>query len=848
MSSTLWRSSRRYLLSHPLLFGLSVLGVALGVAMVLSIDLANSSARRAFELSAETVTGKATHQIHGPSEGFPDQVYRTLKVNQGVRDIAPVVEGYVRVPRFDGSVFQVLGIDPFSETPFRTFLSEDAGPRLSDFMTQAGAAILSENAAAEREITLMDTLRVLVDGETRVIRIAGFMAPADDRSARAIESLLVVDIATAQELFGMQSRLSRIDVLAPDTPKGESILARIEGALPPGLSISRSSSRTETVEQMARAFDLNLTALSLLALIVGMFLIYNTMTFSVVKRRTLIGQLRALGVTRRQIATMVLGEAAFIGVLGSIIGVLLGILLGQGLVRLVTQTINDLYYVVTVRDLAVTPFSLVKGLGLGLGATVLATLAPMLEAANAPVSTVLRRSQSESRLRAYLPWLATGGMLLEVIGTGLLLVPSRSIVISYLALLLVLLGFALLTPAAVVLLVRIFRPLMGRLFGILGRMAARGVVSTLSRTGVAVASLMIAIAAAVGVSIMVDSFRQTVQTWLSYTLQADVYIQPPSLVTRQADATLDSSLVGRLRQAPGVGSAGSVRRMQVMSSKGRTELVAIEARAGQAGTFRFRARDQEEVWNDFLQKEVVIISEPYSYHRGVSAGDSLWLQTDRGEQGFLVRGVYSDYGSDVGVVMMSRRTYERYYRDRGISGLSLNAAPGQDVDQLVARLRREAGEGQEVFVRSNRALRETSLEIFDRTFTITLVLRLLAVVVAFIGVLSSLMALQLERARELAVLRASGLTPRQVWRYVTLQTGLMGLMAGILSVPVGLVLAMVLTYVINKRSFGWTLQFEVSGAILLQALAVALVAAMLAGLYPSWKMSRANPALALRDE
>ena len=210
--------------------------------------------------------------------------------------------------------------------------------------------------------------------------------------------------------------------------------------------------------------------------------------------------------------------------------------------------------------------------------------------------------------------------------------------------------------------------------------------------------------------------------------------------------------------------------------------------------------------------------------------------------------MYFDYASDLGVITIGRPVYDRYFEDDAVSGLALYTTEAQPVEGLVARLRTQVPEGQEVIIRSNQGLREASLEVFDRTFTVTVVLRLLAVLVAFVGVLSALMALQLERSRELAVLRANGMTPRQLWQYVTSQTGVMGLMAGLLAVPLGLILATVLVYVINRRSFGWTLQFNITPEILLQAVGLALVAALLAGLYPSYKMAQANPADALREE
>jgi putative ABC transport system permease protein len=280
---------------------------------------------------------------------------------------------------------------------------------------------------------------------------------------------------------------------------------------------------------------------------------------------------------------------------------------------------------------------------------------------------------------------------------------------------------------------------------------------------------------------------------------------------------------------------------------GGVRLVALDFDRGRGPEFRFREGRPERVWPAF-DAGAVVVSEPYAYRHGIRAGGSLRLRTDRGERSFAVAGVFYDYGSSAGAVVMSRRTYDRFWDDRAVSGLALYAAPGVEASMLVETLRARAAGGPEVLIRSNRALREASLAIFDRTFAITGVLRLLTTLVAFIGVLSALMALQLERVREIGTLRALGVTPRQVWGMVTAQTALMGLVAGVLAVPVGILLALVLIFVINQRSFGWTMPVDLAPAVLLQGLSLAVAAALLAGLYPAWKMAGAQPVEALRDE
>lgn len=849
------RSSLRYLLRHPWQFGLAVLGVALGVAVVVSIDLANTSARRAFTLSTEAVTGRATHQVVGGPGGLPDEVFRRLVVEAGIDRAAPVVEDWVTVPSGPGTPFRslhLLGVDPFSEAPFRAYLSgvpdqtRNGGSTLSlaPLLTRPGAGVLSARTAADLRVKVGDSFMVRANGVKRRVELVGVLEPEDENTRRAFADLLVMDVAAAQELLGRVGRLDRIDLISE--ANGE--LARAAAVLPPGARILPAEGRTRTTEEMTKAFRLNLTALSLLALICGIFLIYNTMTFSVVQRREWIGILRTLGVTRREVFALVLGEALVVALLGTAAGLGAGVLLGRGLVRLVTQTINDLYFVVTVRELAVPAATLLEGAAIGIGATLLAALVPAFEATQAAPRIALTRSALESRLRRALPRATAFGFALLTLGAGILAIPG-ALAVSFGGLFAVILGFALLAPMATVLLMRLLRRPLGALLGLLGRMAAGGVVASLSRTAVAIAALVIAVSVTVGIGVMIDSFRRTVVRWLEMSLQSDVYVSVPSRAGGFSGPDLDPEVARRAAALPGVESAALIRRVELPTAEGPLRLVVLGSKESSLrGSFELKEGRPEEAWPAFQAGRAVMISEPYSSRTGVRTGDVLRLRTGNGDRDFRVAGVYYDYASDRGIVLMSRNAYLRYWNDPALSGFSLDLAPGADPDQVVERLRKTIGGERAMAIQSNRSLKRLSLEVFDRTFLITGVLRLLAGLVAFIGVLSALMALQLERSRELGVLRANGMTPGQVWQLVTSQTGLMGLAAGLLSLPVGLALAAIMIYVVNRRSFGWTIRMEISPDVLLQALLLALAAALLAGIYPAWKMARTSPALALREE
>jgi putative ABC transport system permease protein len=850
MSRLLGRAGRRHLTRHPWQLMLCILGVALGVAVVVAIDLTNSSAERAFQISMETVSGRATHQIVGGQAGVDESLYVQFKRNGMAGHFAPVVEGQAAVVD-GGRIVRILGIDPFAEAPFRAYLGgifESGGVPIVEFLTSPKTGVLTASTAERAGVGVDEMLELRIGTRRQSIRLLGLLKGRTEREQQALGDLLIVDIATAQSLLGQQGRLTRIDWIAPEV-ESEQQLSQLEATLPQGLRLQRTEGKTRAMESMTRAFRLNLTALSMLAMIVGMFLIYNAMTFAVVQRRGQIGILRAIGVTRRQIAISVLREAAWIGLVGSLLGTLLGIALGSGLIRLVTTTINDLYFLLSVRALALSPLILAKGVGLGVITTIIAALIPAREAASAAPRMTMLRSHFEAASRQNAGRLALCGLITILAGSALLALATESLALSFVGVFGFIIGCAFSVPWITIQSITLFRPLLASVAGTSGAMAARGVVSTLSRTGVAIAALMIAVSVTVGVGIMIDSFRKTVIDWLGSSLIADVYVSPPDLTVGNSGARLEPDLVDLLRSVPGARAEATVRRADVPSADGSaTILVAIGGNDETRPVYELIDGSFESQWPAFRDAEGVFVSEPYAKRFRVTRGDSLTLLTDSGERPFQILGIYRDFSSDQGVVAIHRSGYLQHWDDQELSGIAFFLEPGTEIAAFMDALGKVAGAGRELQIRSNRAIREEAIVIFNRTFTITSVLRLLAVVVAFVGVLSALMALQLERSREFGVLRAIGLTPRQVWQLITLQTSLMGLIAGLLAVPVGLALAWIMIRIINLRAFGWTLTISLHPTLLLQAIGLATLAALLAGLYPARSLSRISPAEALREE
>lgn len=840
MIPVVFRANLNYLLRHPWQLALAMLGITIGVAVIVAVDLANSSASKAFLLSMDTVTGSATHQVIGGPRGIDESDYVQLRVGHGVRNIAPVVEGFIRIGERELSL---LGVDAFAEEEMRSFTRPvtigpgDGEPTarsvFADLLTRRGAVMMSHKTAAALDLNVGEQFRVVARGHQHE---ATLLATFEDGGG--LGDLVTADIATAQEWLDTVGRLTRIDVrLAGEDEVDRGML---ETLLPEGTRLLNASGRSRRTAEMSDAFMTNLTAMSLLALLVGLFLIYNSVSFSVVQRRPLIGVLRALGLTRRQVLALILGEASLIGLLACGIGVVVGIWLGDHLLALVARSINDLYFRVSVTDVSVDVFSVTKGVVAGLAAAIAAASVPALEAASYQPRLSMTRSTLEHHARRLLPLLVAVGIMLIAAAVLTLLLSARSLVAGLIAVLLMILGFALCIPPFV----RLSTSWMDTVtvgFSSWVRHAIADIGASLSRTGVAIVSLAVAVSATIGVSIMVDSFRLSVSDWLEQTLQADIYVRAES-------GSLDKDLVADISATSGIEAVSTSRRISFEVETGRTQVLAIRMAPGSYAGTDILATDVEDVWPVFESDDVVLVSEPFAYRNEVGTGDTISLPGESAMIPFRIAAIYRSYDINASAVLMSRATYDRHFDDDNVDSLGLYLSDSAVATSTIDGLEALSQGRQSLEINSNVRIRELSLEIFDQTFVITDVLYWLAIGVAIIGILGSMMALQLERARDLAIFRALGMTPLQVGGMITLQTGVIGLLSGLAAIPLGLIMAWVLINVINRRAFGWHIDMTVTPGMLLSAVLFAIGAAIIGGLYPAWRAARSQPALAMREE
>lgn len=837
----------RHLRRRPLETALCLLGIAIGVAVMLGIDLANENALASFRRSVEVVTGRATHQIVGGPNGIADTLAARV-LRQPLLQAAPVIEYVASCREANRAALHLLGVDPFFETPFRDYSAFAPTNAPASFATDAlqmllrpNAALVSESFLRRHGLAVGDTLHVLVGSEFRELLVQGKIP--DARLARlGYDDLAVCDLATAQEILGRIGFVDRLDVIA-----GRERLAALRASLPPGLQIVTPSGRTQRVDDMLRSFRLNLTALSFLAVFVGMFLIYNTMLFTVIHRRKQLGILRCLGVTPKRIMATALLEALTLGVIGALLGLALGIVLAQYTTQAVSKTISELYVFLKFEGVTLRPILLLKAFGFGMLATLVATAVPAFEAASTTAATAVRRSSLESRAGKWAPRFIIFGCVWLLVA-ALFYVFSENFWGGLLVALSV--GFAAIcfTPSLSIWLTQRLAPASRKYAGQPGLLATRGIRAALSRTAVAIAALMLSLAMLLGMRLMITSFRATITAWVNHILEGDVYLSASGIATAKWQAKIAPEAIAELEQDPEV---EAVDRYGVteFSYRGRPiYLIAISAEVVQERLhFLFSKNAGAENWQRVRGGEA-IISETFARRFRKAGGDTLMLTTRHGPRVFAIADVFIDYSFEQGQVMMDHATYEQHWGPSHANNLGVFLKPSTNAEAYLAKLRHAFAGRYAVRIVSNRELRAEVRRIFDQSFALTHVMQALTAIVAFVGIISAVMSLLVERTRELGILRAVGMSLAQLRRMVLLESGLMGLIAGVIALPTGSLFALVLVYVINLRTFDWTIALQWEPLAYVQTFALAVLTALLAAIYPLLRLEKIPIAGALREE
>ncbi|RPJ34073.1 MAG: ABC transporter permease, partial [Planctomycetaceae bacterium] len=706
------------------------------------------------------------------------------------------------------------------------------------------ALYLGRQVAADWNLGVGSIVEVTAGGRLVRLRVVGLIHNQAAHSS-LWDRLAIMDIAAAQLLFQSIGRLDRIElVTTPDRPLDD-IVASMRAVLPPHLVVQRPAQRTKQVENMVWAFQLNLSVMSWVGLLVGMFLIYNTIAFAVAQRRREIGIYRALGMTEWRVAGLFLMEAGLLGLLGGLLGGLGGVWLAGILVSLVSRTISDLYAPIASGGLILsmdmlTLVAVAKGVLLGTVVSMVGALGSSVEAGRTVMVRALAPGDYESthQLRAgLLGWISL--LLFVLAGLCSLMGPVGDLpLFGYLATICLLGALSCLAPLCIQAL-GMRRPRLESktmmLGGSLRLIAADQAARHPGRNAVTVSALMVGLSIMIGVAVMVRSFRDTVEVWVDETVMADLIVAPQSWLqgkqAGQASRALPGTWRSTLSAIDGIAAVDTVRDVSVDVTGQPVALVSRDLRLhAQRSRYLMLHGDSSAALQRAAETGGVLLSEVLANRLRLREGDKIPITTPAGPAVVSVEGIFYDYATDGGKMVMDRTWYQQQWHDDRVTVFSIYLAPGADAEHvrqsIVTHVAGLNGMTVPPLVIRNHELRQEILEIFDRSFVLTYVLEAIAVLVAMLGIVNTLVTAVLERRREFATLRAIGAGTRQVERLVLWEAAYLGLIGAVLGVVGGLLLALVLIHVINKQSFGWTIQMTFPGGVILQAVGLALTAAL----------------------
>ena len=822
----------RPLRRDPLRTALSVLAVALGVAVVVAIDLAGDAATGSFRSSLVSLVGATDLEIL--ANGGIDETWmaRLAALPLNAR-FEPAIE--TRVPLEGIGSVPLYGVD---------VLHAERAASAEKIEDPDNAMVVSAPLARRLGLRLGGRLALPLNDIRRAFRVAAITESKD-------AEFLAMDIAAAQRALDRYGRLDRIDVYVSPHEDFAAAEQTIRRLLPSGYSVEKPGARSQENERMLRAFRWNLRVLSYISLVVGAFLIYNTISVSVVRRRAEIGILRALGAGRRAVLWLFLGEALLLGFLGAGLGVTLGRLLAEATVGLIAGTVNALYTSSRPAPLVLGWGEATLGLAAGMLVAFASALSPAREAMGVAPTEAMGRGAYEhhARLRwrrdlawsgvfAILAWLASRVPPLDSKPVG-----------GYVSALLAIVAAALAAPAVILLSNRTTRSATKRLFGPAGLLAARSLAASLARSSVVVGALATAISMMASVGIMVGSFRETVVVWLDTQLRADLFVRAAERAGAGQFPALSPDVAGIAATTPGIAAIDIFHGLEIRYRSERSTLGAGDADIiRRYGRLRFLSGgDREQILRSLSGQDRCLVSEPFANLHGLRAGDRIELALRDRNVTFTIAGVYYDYSTSRGFVILDRSTLLHYLPDQPPTNLAIYLQPHTTPIAVQQELQRRLA-GHNVTIARNQTLRHDAMAVFDRTFAITYALEAVAILVAMLGAANSLLALVLDRRREMGLLRYLGASARQIRRMVLLEAGFVGALGVLLGMALGLVLSLLLIYVVNKQSFGWTIQFHPPRELLAGALGLVWCATVLAGLYPASLAARLDPIDVIHEE
>jgi len=794
----------------------SVIAIASGVALGYAVQLINRTAANEFGQALYTLSGEADLTVRGARAGFDEALYPPIARLPEVAVASPALEADARLPGRDEPL-HVLGLDVFRAGRLQPGLVGQSEDRLDAL--RSDSVFLSAYAAQSLGLDPGATLRVQVGLEDTELRVAGFLA-----SNGAQARLAVMDIGAAQWRFHRLGKLTRIDLRIRPGVDVAAFQRRLQRLLPPGVFAQRPQSTVESNLRLTRAYRMNLDVLALVALFTGGLLVFSTEALSVLRRRSELGLLRVLGVTRARMLALLAAESALIGATGAALGLIAGHLLAVVTLFTVGTDLGAGFFAGVQPQPQLDLAALAAFFSAGLAVAVAGGLLPALEAVRAQPAAALKAGDEQASYRRI--QFPGAGLLLMLAGSLCALLPAVDglPLFGYSGVALLLIGAIVLVPW-----------ISARVFSALplptavpGALAVAQLRAASAQVGIGLAAVVAAVGLMVAMAIMVASFRDSLDAWLHRVLPADLYLRAGAAGDT---GFFDQTVQGTITRLAGVQRVEFLRTQQVLldPSFPRVTLVARDLDAARAETLLPLVTPTVHPAQG--EPPAMWVTEIIADLLRLRPGARVQVALGERNATFTVAGVWRDYARQNGALLIDRAMYVALTGDHLATDAAVWLAPGFTARQLQAALRDELSHGSRVEVALPEEIRALSLSLFDRTFAVTYALEGCALLIGLFGLSAGVAAQVAARRREFGMLRHIGVTRRQI----SLMLACEGVMSSALGLAVGLLpgwlISLILVHVINRQSFHWSMELHMPwGLLALLALALLALASLTAAL------------------
>lgn len=831
----------RAVLKDPIRGFLTFIGITLGVSTLIAVMVLNEAALQGLRSDIESLSGAADVVVLGEESGLAEELLDLIQNEDGVAAAAPILELYVRVKADDRRPMLLLGIDTLLDTGVRSYTAE-GNVELSDqleFLAIPDSVVITTSLARRLGLRMESRLEVITPLGLKTLTVRGMLEPTG--AARAFGGrVLLMDVYSAQEVFHLRGRFHRIDVVVTEGVSTADVIERLARKMPSGVSLETPRSRGRSAGAMIATFQTGLMLVSSLALFIAMFLIYNTFSISLVRRKRWIGTQQALGASQAGVLARHLMDAMVLGILGSALGIGIGYHLARWMMPAVGRAVETLYTPLTSSHQPLTPRVILMGLGLGTGAAILGALRPVWRATRtAPLAAMLPgygriRTRSATWKKAVVGLVL---LLVQIPAYALLRVwpsPLWGILLVFT----LLVSGILLLPLVIVTLLREWRKRYRR-GGISTFLTTDAVTENPGRTSLATGSLLIGLAVVIAIATVLNSFRFSITQWLDKALRADFQVSACSEFAGTMNTPLHEQVGEELEGIEGVEAVDRYRKLRITLNGTTTHLASIDMAVYlQKNELIYRAGDRAKGLQESVRGNGALVSENFARQFGLKLDDEFQVNAPAGPCTLKVSAIIVDYTSEQGIAFVDTHLLKEYWGNELVDIFLVHLEPGADIDKVTSQIESQYGARYNLLITRRDQLMANALGFLEHTFALTRAVEVAALVCALLGILNTLMASVLERERELGVMRAIGATPGQVFRLIlseALWIAMLGVGGGLVA---GVAVSLVVVEVVIPNLQGFSLGYDFAGMTTLRIILIVVGATLSAGLYPAWRAVR----------